>query len=592
MKRILTLTMAVLMLLSLCACGGSGEGTGGKTTVTFMYGGTMELNVMFKSLIDTFNETVGAEKNIYVEGVYKASGLDSVLAQQLPSTNGPDVVALQDEYFKKHTGNLEDLTAQLDASVIEDFYSNASSRYHYNVQTTTSNDTDPLYGIPVFNDATILYYNKSALEAVGVICISVPADQIDAFNSGAADLNGNTKQSLGITLDVPAKGYYRSEAPYVPGEDETDGSSWKKPSSTEVLVFNDQIAMNWDEIEDLGMLCTKEYNSDSATQYGYYTEWWFNYGWSVGGDCLEDLSGNGDWTFSLASDIPNYIVGEGKTYTGLYTGNVYAAGETLDFKDIIDAAAGDAIGYETDGESYFVYTVNGQEADVRDFGDQLADGTLSQLPSTVEAFSRFVYLAGKNGVNVCPTPAVVGSSSPLYFASGTLAMLVERVSYYSSMQTSMRDDWGVAPLPQYKQYENPTDPDDDTIAVAGKVAGHSHGYCAAVSKNSGVKDASYVFVNWLATDGQQHLAENGYVSSRQSDRAIAETNMTQSNPQVILDAVAGALPGDWWYMPTRSWIDNWATPLNNNVRYGSMALEDFLYAYIEKTNASLEAYKQ
>ncbi len=591
MKKILAMTLAVLMLLSLCACGG-GSSSSGKTTVTFMYGGTMEVNVMFKSIIDAFNRTVGNEKGIYVEGIYKASGMDSVLAQQLPSTNSPDVVALQDEYFKKHTDNLEDLTDKLDAAVVADFYPNAGSRYHYNTATTTSNSTDPLYGIPVFNDATILYYNKTALEAVGVICISVPADQIDAFNGGAADLNGKTKADLGISIDIPAKGFYRSESPFVPGEDETDGISWKIPSSTEVLVFNDQIAMNWDEIEDLGMLCSKEHNQESKTQYGYYSEWWFNYAWSVGGDCLEDMSGNGDWTFSLASDIPNYIVGEGKTYTGLYTGSVYAAGETLDVKDVIEANAGDSISYDTDNETYFIYTVNDKKADIRDFSAELADGTLSELPSTVEAFSRFVYLAGKNGLNVCPTPAVVGSSSPLYFASGTLALLVERVSFYNSMETSMRDDWGVAPLPQYKQYENPADPDDDTVTAAGKVAGHSHGYCASVSKNATAKDAAYIFVNWLATDGQKHLAENGYVSSRQSDRETAIATMKQSNPMVIMDAVEGALPGDWWYMPTRGWIDNWANPLNNNVRYGSMALEDFLYAYIERTNTSLEEYKQ
>ncbi len=591
MKKVLTLILAALMLLSLAACGGGGT-SGGKVSLTFMYGGTVEVTAMFNALINQFNATVGAEQGIEVMGVPKASGLDSVLAQQLPTSNGPDVVSIEDQYFKKHTSNLEDLTAHLDASVISDFYTNMSSRYHYNTATTTSNSDDPLYGIPVLNDATVLYYNKSAFEAVGVICISVPEDQLEAFNSGEPDLNGKTHDDYGIDLDIPAKGFYRSENPFVPATGETDGASWEKPRSTELLVFNDQIPMNWDEIEDLGLLCTKEHNSDSKTQYGYYTEWWFNYGWSVGGDCIEDLSGNGDWTYSLSSSIPNYIVGDGCTYTGAYTGTVYAAGETLDMKDVLQAEAGDAISYATDSATYFHYTVNGAEAACRDFSAEVADGTLTELPSTLEAFSRFVYLAGANGLNVCPTPAVVGSSSPLYFTSGTLAMLVERVSYYSSIENAMRDEWGIAPMPQYKVYSDPTDPDDDTVIAAGKAVGHSNGYSASVSKNSGAKDAAYIFINWLATDGQQYLAQNGYVSSRQSDRELAASTMTQKNPGVILEAAASALPGDWWYMPTRGWIDNWASPLNYNVRYGTMTLEDFMYAYIEKTNTSLKDYKQ
>ncbi len=590
MKKVLSLLLAVMLLVSIVACGDNSSN--GQVTLTFMYGGTMEVAAMFQSLIKQFNETVGAEKGIVVKGVPKSSGLDSVLAQQLPNKNGPDVVVLQDEFFKKHTANLEDLTSHLDAGVAEDFYSSMGDRYRYNISTTTSNKTDPLYGVPVLNDTTILYYNKTAFAKVGVTCISVPADQIEAFNNGAADLNGKTKADYGIELDIPAKGFYRSEAPYVPEEGETDGSSWEKPANDEVLVFNDQIAMNWDEIEDLGMICTVSHNSESKTKYGYYTEWWFNYAWSVGGDCLEDMSGNGDWTFSLSSDVPNYIVGEGKTYTGLYTGTIYAAGETLDMKDVLQAATGDTIGYATDSKTYFHFTVNGAEADYRDFSAEIADGTLAELPSTKEAFSRFVYLAGQDGMNVCPTPSVVGASSPLYFTSGTLAMLVERVSFYSSIEKTMRDDWGVAPLPQYKEYEDPTDPDDDTIAVSGKAAGHSHGYCVSVSKNSQAKDSAYIFVNWIATDGQKYLAENGYVSSRQSDRETAEEKMTQKNAGIILDAVANAQAGDWWYMPTRNWIDNWATPLNYNVRYGTMALEDFLYAYIEKTNTYLETYKQ
>ena len=319
MKKIISILLTLVILAgmaSLTACGNSS----GKVTVTFMYGGNMNMVSMYNVLINKFNDTVGAEKNIFVQGVPKSGSIDNILSQQLPSNSGPDVVALGDDYFKKYTKYLVDLTSVVDSSLLEDFYPEISSRYHYDISKTTSNPEDPLYGVPVYNDTTVLYYNKTALEAVGVICISVPQADLEAFHNGGKDLNGKTMADYGIEGTVPAKGFYRSLYPYMPAKNETNGYSWAEPGTGEVMIFNDQIAMNWDEIEDLGMLCTKEWNKNAKTQYGYYTEWWFNYGWSVGGNCLEDLSGNGEWTFALQSDTPNYIVNEGKTYTGIYTG--------------------------------------------------------------------------------------------------------------------------------------------------------------------------------------------------------------------------------------------------------------------------------
>ena len=591
-KRLMSLGLATLMVASLTACGGS-ESSGGTTTVDFMYGGDVVLSEMFNTLVKEFNETAGIDAKINVNAIPKSGSLDSVLSQQLPSNSGPDVVVLSDEYFKKYTQYLEDLTGVFDQSILDDFYPNTISRYHYDIETTTSNTDDPLYAIPGYNDATVLYYNKSALEEAGVICISVDAADLDAFNAGGEDANGKTKADYGIESEVPEKGFYRSIAPYAPGEGETDGASWSIPSGDEELIFNDKIAMNWDEIEDLGMICTKSKNPSSPSQYGYYTEWWFNYGWSVGGDCLEDITGNGDWVYSLAGDLPNYIVGEGKTYTGVYSGLTYNEGDTLEIRDIVDAQNGDTISYDTDGQTYFYYTVNGNEAAVRDFSNEMADGTLVELPSIKTAFSRFCYLAGIGGLNVCPYPAAFnGTSSVSYFTSGSLALLVEKISNIPTIEKTMEDEYGIAPLPQYKTYTEPTDPACDTVEAKGKQANHSIGYGVGISAKSEVKDAATVFVKWLATDGQAVLAKNGYVSSRESDAELVLENLPYDNAQTILNSASASRPGDWWYMPDRSWIDTWSVPLNNQVRYGKMSLDDFLYAYIEATNTRLEEYKR
>ena len=589
-KKLVSLGLVAMMIGSLTACGGSG---GGKATIEFMYGGDVVLSEMYNALINEFNETKGKQAGVSVTGIPKSGSLDSVLAQQLPSNSGPDVVAISDEYFKKYTQYLEDMTGKFDQKILDDFYPNTISRYHYDIEKTTSNSDDPLYGIPGYNDTTVLFYNKTVLEKVGVICISVDEEGLADFNDGGKDLNGKTKADYGIESDVPAKGFYRSEAPFIPAEDETDGSSWEAPSDSEEMIFNDRIPMNWDEIEDLGMICTKNINSVSPSQYGYYTEWWFNYGWSVGGDCLEDVSGEGNWTYAHAGELPNYIVGEGKTYTGVYSGITYNAGDTLEIRDIVDAQKGDTLSFETDGESYFYYTVNGEEAAVRDMSAETSDGTLVKLPSIKDAFSRFCYLAGEGGINVCPSPAAFnGTSSASYFTAGSLALLVEQISNIPTIEKTMKDDWGIAPLPIYKTYTDTSDPSCDEVAAKGKEANHSIGYSVSISSKSEVKEEAYVFVEWLATDGQKFLAENGYVSSRKSDADLVIKNLPYDNSEVILNSVASSGAGDWWYMPDRTWIDTWAQPLNNQVRYGKMTLDEFLYKYIEDTNERLAEYKK
>ncbi len=588
-KKLLALGLAGLMLAgTLTGCGGSGK----TKTVSFMFGGDAALTEMFNKVVNEFNNTEGKKAGVQVKAIPKSGSIDSVLAQQLPSNSGPDVVAVSDKYFKKYTKYFEDLTAVIDQEVQDEYYENSISRYHYDIETTTSNAEDPLYGIPGYNDASVLYYNKSVLDKLGIICISVDAEEIAAFNDGGKDANGKTKKDYGIDIDVPAKGFYRSETPYVAAEGDTEGSGWNAPVDGEVLIFNDRIAMNWDEIEDIAMICTKEKNSKSPADYGYYTEWWFNYGWSVGGDCLEDLSGDGDWTYTLAGTNPNYIVGEGKTYTGIYTGTEYKAGETLDFKDVLEAAAGDEISYETDEESYYNYTVNGAEASMRDFSAEIADGTLVELPSIQEAFSRFTYLAGVGGLNVSPYPSAFSStSSATYFATGNLGFLVEYMSSAVTIDKIMKDEWGMAPLPQYKVYSNPEDPACDTVVKEGKVASQSLGYAVCVSQKSEVKEEAYVFLNWLATDGQEYLANNGYLSSRKCDADIVTEKLPYDNAKVVLDSAAVCSAGDWWYMLDNSWITTWSTPLNQKVRYGKMDLDEFLYGYIEETNKDLATYK-
>ncbi len=587
-KKILALICVLLMAVPFMGC--SSESEDGTTTITFMYASNMGGMEKIKGMIEEFNNTVGKEQGITVKGIPKTASLPNLLTSLLPTKGTPDVVLLEDGYFKLFAYYCADITQYIEQEVIDDVYPNAINRYRYDVDALTSDADDPLYGVPFTGYPSIMHYNQDALEANGIICISVAEEDLDAFNAGTlVDGNGKTKADYGLEIDVPAKGFYRSEYPYVPEEGEIDGSSWIQPDENEILVFNNLIAMNWDELDDIAMICSTKWNDDSSTQYGYYSEWWFNYGWSIGGDCVEDLSGNGDYVYSLPSDLPNYIVNEGKTYTGLYTGTVYQAGDTLDMKDILNASKGQTITLETENDTAYYFLVDGKKAETRSFATELSNGTLSELPSIQTALKRYYSLAGEGGKDVSPYPTALGSTTASqYFVSGKLALLVETTMNAVYLEEAMEANYGYAPIPVYKTYTDPTDPNCDTVDIQGKVAFHSLGNALMVSARSTKIEESCVFLNWFASDGQTWMANRGETSVRISDQEIMLEKLTAKNSTLVISAMEGGMPGDWMYLPERTWIEQWSTPLNNEVRNGKMSFDEFIYGYTTQTNRVIE----
>lgn len=232
-SKILTKIICAAVCCSTLFATGCGDGAGGKATLDFMYTGTQEILELFSGMIREYNNTQGDVDNVKVMGMpVNSGGIDGKLSNVLPSSNGPDVVIGSDEYFKKHTRNMTDLTGLFSDNVFAGLYKDQESRYHYDIQNTTSNADDALYGLPAVNDPTVLYYNKTALEAAGVVCISVDAKDIAAFNAGTlADYNGKKKADYGLTVDIPAKGYFRSNNPYYCDGSDFSGSLWRYPTT-------------------------------------------------------------------------------------------------------------------------------------------------------------------------------------------------------------------------------------------------------------------------------------------------------------------------------------------------------------------------
>ena len=116
---------------------------------------------------------------------YNAADLGTQVASALSDPNGADVLMLNDQFFKASAQyGLADLTGLFSDELLADMYPTHLERYYYDIDTNTSDTDDPLLGLPLNNDSTVLYYNRSALESINVKCISVEEDELDAFNAG------------------------------------------------------------------------------------------------------------------------------------------------------------------------------------------------------------------------------------------------------------------------------------------------------------------------------------------------------------------------------------------------------------------------
>lgn len=594
MKKTKTMTlhrlMALFMSLILSAgiltgCGGGGNSSAGDSAIVeFMYGSSQSVNDEYAKLIEEFNNTVGKEQGIYIKGLERTyDGLQSALSTQLVSSNGPDIVTLEDEWFKTMTIYLESLDGLVSDEVINKLYSGVADRLMYNQETGKADDEASRYGVPSYNNTTVLYVNTGKLTESGIICISVAEEDLEAFNAGTlADANGKTKADYGISTEVLAKGFQR-EKPYVDGK-----NTWTKPTAGEVMIFNDKIAMNWDETEDLGRIMSKNTNSDAKTDYGFYTEWWFSYGWSVGGDCLLDINDKYDYKYGIIEELNNYIVMEGQTYTGAYTGKTYAAGETLEFVDKLAIQKTDTVVATADG----TFTVNGTPVTIsQDVKDKVAAGVLGELPSTKSAFTRFAKLAAKeyDNTRISPYPSEI-SSAINYFTSEKIAMVIERTANLSYVKENMSGDWTIAILPVYKEYANPADGTSDEVKVEGKVVTHSHLNSVGIRKGTDMKKEAGVFIEWLLTEGQKIMAQDGFgtINADYENEALA-ANALVNNTYAYVVSNSVSQMGDWMYLKDRLWIDNWAVPLNSNVRNGSMTLDSWFKNYTESTNEYIDS---
>ena len=289
-KKLMVLAMATVMTATcasaLAACKGTSDGSfdGGDykpsadgTTVQFWgYGDEAEVEV-FGRIVEEFNATVGKENKITVKYTAQPAGsYSSQASTALASSKTPDVVYVEDSLVKSWAGN--EYLAQLDVKnedgsymypgIEEEFLTEGKiweqgiQRYRYDVESATVTDTAALWALPKDIGPTVIYYNKNYMDELGITIISVPANQLKAFNEGNyVDGNGKTKAQYGINGTVKEKGYFQ-----------LDGK-W---------YFNNRVSMSWDETTDLARAMMEGIKlPQNQKLFGFFTEWWFSYGWSV-----------------------------------------------------------------------------------------------------------------------------------------------------------------------------------------------------------------------------------------------------------------------------------------------------------------------
>lgn len=532
----------------------------------WFYGDDVELGV-FESLVDSFNKE--NEGVIEVDLVVKASSNYEDAVRQALSGKKLDVFYVGDNGYKSYaeSGLLLDITDYMETSQVynvDEMWDTVVTRYKYDVNTKLSNtETGRYYGVPKDIGPTVIFYNETHFREAGVTVLSVAAEDLEAFNNGAADARGNTKAQLSITGTVKEQGFFRDNGK---------------------MFFNNQIPMSWQETNELAKILQDEQRKTNNNAYGYFTEWWFNYGWSVGGDCIQYIPTSdtgytgGYYDFTLMDDTKNYIVADDVTEGVTVNGVKYNAGEIIEYKDKLGLTTVATAGGDYNKEI---------TAEVLSLVEQ---GKLNELPSQREAFTEFVCIGSKEGqivdefggktykgYGITPSPSSIGSDAgkTVEFVNGNISMLVDGRWNVTNFREMMKDEWDVAPLPMYKEYDS-----EGNITVHGIEAGHSGSVGLCINKNSQVPTASWKFVEYIGgVKGQTLQAEAGFAIPLQKELANSDVflqpDQDPKNSIVFVRAAEIQQAGDWWYLSDKKWIDDWAGVLNGDVRNGNKTMTEF-----------------
>lgn len=574
MKKVLNavtvLAMAAIICFGVAACGGEQQVPEGFTRIDFYYDTTTRGTQVYENLVNSYNAGQGQTDKVFVLGT-PVAGITNSAQSHLMRRGGPNVITVGDRAFKSlavQQGlmlSLEDYAAGSD--VLDGMPDGLINRFRFDSATHAAGEGAPLIGVPNGNNPMMLFYNVAYFESAGINIISVAEADL-------ADYNRQNSASF-----VP-HGYAEYAAAPMQGLQ----SSVNLAGETVYKVFNEQIPMNWEEQRYLCKCFTSSYNGTSPSTYGFASEWWFTFGWSVGGDCI-GYDGE-KYVFTIGDKTANYLVtADGVTVNG----NTYNKGEIVSYEDKIN-----------------------------DFSVSSKQG-LYALPSQYDAFLEFNRYTAAPSVNVDGGNSGYAIGNPNLnnrdssFMSGNVAMLVGDYSRGNDISKSALRSWDAAPEAQWREYEGGSvyysdgntfaneflkvvgkTYDDGVYTGALKTVGDLHAkgggtVCSQAEalviparSDSTKYDAAWNFITYASSrEGQVILAEGNLCVPNQTDTATGSEFTGRTGKLVDNLAAAGVIAsnckiGDWAYFEEGSWVTAWANVLNGAVRGGSMTITTFL----------------
>ena len=609
----LALCMGAISIVPLAACGGGDkvpEEAKDRTVVNYHYGYDDDTRAVYAQAIEKYNSTQGVTDKVWVSAKTYAgttdNNLDSILANKRKKCSY-NIVQLNDNQFKDFASrgyllSLDDyLTSDLKSAMQYDkIPENQLNRFKLTSEkVNTSKNDDGYYflagegadqiGLPVQNSAHVLYYNVGAMKTAGINIVSC------------------TEGELGTKYpNLKPHGY----AEYLTAPFDGATSSTNEAGETVFKVFNNKIPMNWQENRLVARMLMNQGGLTASKKYGYCSEWWFNYGWSIGGDCIGWNYDLDEYEFTLCDTSANWLA----TDTIKVRDNTYSAGDVVRHEDatVINA----------------------------DPTDAAWNGKIHELPSQYDAILEFVRLsqstdslsAGERdkasavyGYGIGQDPEENRSAA---FTSGkNTPMVCESTDEAISFSTSSIE-WDMAPTCQWREYKGGSTYMDNGAAnnhasgafaheflkVIGKEYGgevytgeldkaengtpfvgratsatKSYAMCIPSNSDEAMYEAAVKFMAWMAgPEGQKVLIECNKTLPNQTELGKTDS-FTGSDKRLCKNwwaasfAMDGGDLGDYDYFQSQTWINNWSDYFNKSVRKGGDSLTNF-YDYKAPNN--------
>ena len=592
LKKMAAFFLAATMAVSVVGCGGGGGSTdAGDRTIIYYAASyvTADKRDSYLEMVETYNSGQGVKDGVYVEMIDNASAITG-LESSLRSNYMYDVLQLNDDEYKAlamqggYFISLNDyLTEDVQKTMNwDDIPDSLVNRFRMNTSQDENNvyqagEGAELLAIPNGSDPQMLFYNKGILEECGINVISVPEDDLETYNS-----------ENNATLKPHGYAEYK-EAPYADAK-----SSENEAGQVVYKVFNESVAMNWEELRCVAHAMQNQYDYE----YGFISEWWFNTAWSVGGDCIGWNESLGEYEFTLTDKQANYLALEDITVNG----RNYKTGDVLLYED-----------------KTFLNN-NASEKSV-------LNGKIYELPSTYDAILEFNRLGvpadkeadtGVNGYGVAPS--TVANRDARFQSGKDCPFLIEYFSKTVSYEGVLGDDLGVALPAQYREYVGGSTYTDGTteflkvigetydgvvytgdlhyegdVAIVGEAttASEASGFFVPANTTNKNYDAAFKFISWAAgNEGQAILAKSNTVVPNHVSYGLGD--YAKAEERIIPNMWAGAYIaqkadiGDYTYFTSLTWITEWSKTFNSDVREGKMTLTDFVNAKKEVADTALK----